>query len=90
MTNTVWRILRYLAAAVVLTAAAGCGSGDTGEQSGEVTGTITVFAAASLTETFTTLGEQFEQAHPDTDVVFSFGGSSTLAEQLRQGVSSFS
>ncbi|HQR79042.1 MAG TPA: substrate-binding domain-containing protein, partial [Actinomycetota bacterium] len=43
---------------------------------------ITVFAAASLQQTFTELGRQFEAAHPGTTVKFSFGGSSTLVAQL--------
>ena len=44
-----------------------------------VTGTITVFAAASLTESFSTLGKQFEAAHPGTTVKFNFAASSALA-----------
>jgi molybdate transport system substrate-binding protein len=46
---------------------------------------VTVFAAASLTGTFTTLGKEFEQAHPGTTVRFSFGGSDTLAAQIVNG-----
>jgi molybdate transport system substrate-binding protein len=46
---------------------------------------ITVLAASSLTEAFTTLGKQFEKAHPGTKVQFSFGPSSGLAEQIQQG-----
>jgi len=49
------------------------------------TGTITVFAAASLMGTFTELGKQFEAAHPGDAVKFSFGGSSTLATQITDG-----
>jgi molybdate transport system substrate-binding protein len=49
------------------------------------TGTITVFAAASLMGTFTELGKQFEAAHPGDTVKFSFGGSSTLATQITSG-----
>jgi len=48
-------------------------------------GEITVLAAASLTESFTTLGEQFEAAHPGSTVRFSFGASSALAEQIANG-----
>lgn len=48
-------------------------------------GTVTVFAAASLNKTFTTLGHQFEAAHPGVTVKFSFGGSDTLAAQITQG-----
>lgn len=53
--------------------------------SGAVTGGITVFAAASLTGSFTTLGQRFQAAHPGTKVTFSFGASSTLATQVVQG-----
>jgi molybdate transport system substrate-binding protein len=49
------------------------------------TGTITVFAAASLMGTFTELGKQFEAAHPGDTVKFSFGASSALAEQINSG-----
>jgi molybdate transport system substrate-binding protein len=53
--------------------------------SGTVTGTVTVFAAASLTESFTQLGKDFEAAHPGVKVTFSFAGSSALAQQINQG-----
>lgn len=48
-------------------------------------GTITVFAAASLTGTFTELGKQFQTANPGSTVRFSFGASSTLAHQILAG-----
>lgn len=50
-----------------------------------LSGTVNVFAAASLKEAFTTLGKQFEAVHPDTKVVFSFGSSSGLATQINAG-----
>ncbi|MFF7066651.1 molybdate ABC transporter substrate-binding protein [Streptomyces pseudovenezuelae] len=53
--------------------------------SGRLSGTVTVFAAASLQESFTTLGKQFEQAHPGTKVTFSFGGSDSLAASITGG-----
>ncbi|MBF8189954.1 molybdate ABC transporter substrate-binding protein [Nonomuraea sp. K274] len=46
---------------------------------------VTVFAAASLTGTFTELGKLFEAAHPGTTVRFNFGSSATLAQQIVQG-----
>jgi molybdate transport system substrate-binding protein len=49
------------------------------------TGSITVFAAASLTGTFTQLGKQFETAHPGDTVKFSFGPSSGLATEITSG-----
>lgn len=48
-------------------------------------GTITVFAAASLKEAFTTIGTRFEKAHPGTKVRLSFGASSDLSVQIIQG-----
>ncbi len=58
-----------------------------GSQSGSQNpkGTITVFAAASLTDAFQRLGEEFEAAHPGTTVDFDFGGSSALLEQILSG-----
>ena len=50
-----------------------------------LSGTVTVFAAASLTGTFTQLGKDFEAAHPGVKVVFNFAGSSALAQQINQG-----
>lgn len=47
--------------------------------------TLTVLAAASLTEAFTELGKTFETAHPGVTVAFSFAGSQDLAQQLDQG-----
>ncbi|KND35767.1 molybdate ABC transporter substrate-binding protein [Streptomyces acidiscabies] len=46
---------------------------------------VTVFAAASLKETFTALGEQFEKAHPGTKVTFNFAGSDSLAASITNG-----
>lgn len=51
----------------------------------DLSGSITVLAAASLTETFTTIARRFESQHPGVTVVLSFGGSSTLATQIAQG-----
>ncbi|MGH2411993.1 MAG: molybdate ABC transporter substrate-binding protein, partial [Chloroflexota bacterium] len=47
-------------------------------------GSLTVFAAASLTEAFTTIGAAFDKANKAT-TRFNFGGSDTLATQLAQG-----
>jgi len=47
--------------------------------------TLTVLAAASLTDAFTTLGRTFEGAHPGTDVDLSFGPSSGLARSIVEG-----
>lgn len=47
--------------------------------------TITISAAASLTDAFTEIGESFMQANPEVSVRFNFAGSSTLAEQINAG-----
>ncbi|WP_093898191.1 molybdate ABC transporter substrate-binding protein [Streptomyces sp. Ncost-T10-10d] len=51
----------------------------------KLSGTVTVFAAASLKESFTTLGKEFEKQHPGTKVTFSFGGSDSLAASITGG-----
>ena len=50
-----------------------------------MSGTVNVFAAASLTGSFTQLGKDFEAAHPGVKVTFNFAGSSALAQQINQG-----
>jgi molybdate transport system substrate-binding protein len=47
--------------------------------------TITVYAAASLTSTFTELAHGFEATHAGTTVKLSFGASSGLAQQVLAG-----
>jgi molybdate transport system substrate-binding protein len=76
--------------ALAATLLVGCGgSGGSGPAAsspgGALRGTLTVFAAASLTEVFTELGDQLEKSDPGLDVRFNFAGSSALATQLAQG-----
>ncbi len=47
--------------------------------------TLLVFAAASLTNAFEEIGTAFEAQHSGIEVLFNFGGSSTLATQLSEG-----
>jgi molybdate transport system substrate-binding protein len=83
--------LLLVAAALLLTACGGTSDGTassaprTSGADGDPSGTLTVFAAASLTDVFTELGQQLEHRHPDLDVQFNFAGSSSLAAQLAQG-----
>jgi molybdate transport system substrate-binding protein len=88
------RLIRVDAAATALTVLclAGCGSSSSAgsssaaaASSGTVSGTVTVFAAASLTKSFGTLATQFERTHPGTKVTPVFGASSALALQINQG-----
>ena len=71
---------------VVLTACSSSSDdGDSSDGTAKVSGTVTVFAAASLKESFTRLGEDFEAAYPGAKVTFNFGGSDTLAASLTAG-----
>lgn len=53
--------------------------------SDKISGDVTVFAAASLQESFEALGKRFEKEHPGTKVTFSFGGSDSLAASITGG-----
>lgn len=68
-------------AAVLLVAVLCSGCGGAAGSADEVT----VFAAASLTEAFTEIGNAYENAHPDRKTTFSFAASSELAAQLAEG-----
>ena len=71
------------------------GPGDEGPSAGggpatapgtaELTGTLTVLAAASLTDAMAVLEERFEAEHPRLEVVPVLGGSSALAAQVLAG-----
>lgn len=79
-----------VAATLVLIVTAGlfsaCGANaPTGGSSSTLSGTVTVFAASSLSAAFTTVGADFQKIHPGTTVKFSFAGSSTLVAQIQQG-----
>lgn len=60
-------------------------TGSSDSSSPKLSGEVTVFAAASLKESFTTLGKEFEKDHPGTKVTFSFGGSDALAASITGG-----
>jgi molybdate transport system substrate-binding protein len=81
-----------LALVVPLLVLAGCGGGgdeadptSSSTAGSGISGKVVVLAASSLTETFTELGEAFEDLHPGTTVTFSFAASSELATQIEQG-----
>jgi len=65
---------------VVLLLASACGS-----SAGPGERTVTVLAAASLTESFDRISADFEQAHPGVTVQVSYGSSATLVQQVNQG-----
>ena len=61
------------------------GGATTTAPASELEGSITVFAAASLTDAFTEIGTEFEAANPGVTVEFNFAASSALREQILEG-----
>jgi molybdate transport system substrate-binding protein len=73
------RLLTATVLVLLLASASSCGGDD------DPAGTVTVFAAASLTDVFTEIAEAFEAANPGVDVELDFAGSSSLREQILAG-----
>lgn len=61
---------------------AGCG-GQNGAEQGKTM--LTVFAAASMTETMNEIAEAYQQEHPDVEIVYNFDSSGTLKHQIQNG-----
>jgi molybdate transport system substrate-binding protein len=80
--------MKHLATAVLIVLAPFCFTG-CGRQPATVANPprtmISVFAAASLTESFTEIGKRFESANPDAGVEFNFAGSQQLRAQIESG-----
>ena len=75
-------LLLALVVAVMTLVAAPAGAA---RSSAETSGSITVSAAASLTEAFTKLGSGFQRKNPKATVTFNFGSSSALVTQIQGG-----
>jgi molybdate transport system substrate-binding protein len=87
-----WGILTFVALAMVLGACGG-GSNDslgptptsTAPTAEPLTGSLRVFAAASLTDAFNEIATEFKKQNGGVEVTFNFAGSSALRTQLEQG-----
>lgn len=81
--------VRLFAAGAAVLVLSGCGGGAAGSAAAESATpearTLTVSAAASLTDVFGELESQFEADNPGVDVVMNFGSSSDLASQIVNG-----
>ena len=64
---------------------AGCGSASSAPSSAPEPKTLTVFAAASLTDAFTEIRKNFEAAYSGVKVIFNFAGSQALRTQIEEG-----
>ena len=86
-TNGKWA--SRLAGLVLAVTLAGCGpaavDGDGSAAGDGPSGEVLVFAAASLTNAFEELREEFVADNPGVAVVFNFAGSQTLASQINEG-----
>ena len=72
--------------AALVVALTACGATDGSDDGTEGPGgTLTVLAAASLTDVFTELGDRLMEENPALEVRFTFAGSSALATQIVQG-----
>ena len=79
--------MRYLAAILLAISSiwvGGCGRSMTTDAN-PPPATLSVFAAASLTESFTEIGRRFESANPGVSVEFNFAGSQQLRAQIESG-----
>ena len=85
------RIALLVAAVVMAAMAVACGPASAGDGVNAAAGggeaTLTVFAAASLAESFRELGAAFEADNPGARVALNFAGSQTLRTQLEHGAS---
>ena len=75
------KLFAMLLALAVSVSLMACGSAPTSEDSVE----LTVFAAASLTETLTELGNQYMAENEDVEIIFNFDSSGTLKTQIQEG-----
>lgn len=73
------RMLALMLALTLALALAACG----GSKDKDVE--LTVFAAASMQETFTEIGENYHKDHPNVTLVFNFDSSGTLKTQIQEG-----
>ena len=86
------KAIRVLGGIVAAALAAGCGSSGSGSASpspsgggSQLTGPLTVFAAASLTESFNAAKATLQKAHPGLSITYSFAGSQQLVTQIQNG-----
>lgn len=63
---------------------AGCGAEKQGAAEQEKS-KLTVFAAASMTETMNEIAKAYQQEHPDVEIVYNFDSSGTLKHQIQNG-----
>lgn len=81
---------RFAAAALSLAMLAGCGASQSSDSAVVDTGSVdsaelTVFAAASMTETLNRIAEDYKAVDPNVTLTFSFASSGDLLTQIKEG-----
>ena len=84
------RFARFAAAALSLAMLAGCGASQSSDSAAEDTGSadsveLTVFAAASMTETLNRIAEDYKAVDPNVTFSFNFASSGDLLTQIKEG-----
>ena len=79
------RVTPVVSALALFVAACGASAGSATTSPSSLSGTINVFAAASLTSSFNALGAQFHQQHLGVVLQFNYAGTPTLVTQIEQG-----
>lgn len=83
----IWKkVMVAIMAGTLVFALAGCGSGQKKTASGGKDNVhLTVFAAASMTETMNQIAKAYEKEHPNVEISFNFDSSGTLKTQIQNG-----
>ena len=81
---------RFAAAALSLAMLAGCGASQSSDSAAVDTGSadsaeLTVFAAASMTETLNRIAEDYKSVDPNVTLTFNFASSGDLLTQIKEG-----
>lgn len=77
------KLVSIMITCVMVLSLVACGS--KAEEAAEPKTELTVFAAASMTETLTKIGDLYMAENPDVKVVFNFDSSGTLKTQIQEG-----
>ncbi len=81
MRKRLFKVLSIVMAMAVLFAFAGCAKKEPEAEQTE----LTVFAAASMTETLEKIADKYKEVKPDVALQFNFDSSGTLKTQIQEG-----
>lgn len=81
------KLITLMLIGTLLLSLCACGASNTNNtrNTKDVNQEVIVFAASSMTETLTKLGEAYVAEHPDVKIVFNFDSSGTLKTQIEEG-----